>query len=134
MPRLKRAQFLAGKSGDDQLLDQLLAGRKTASAGLARDRHVPDGDYDDGGYLVGDLVEVYDRLGCLRGHIRITDVYETTFGCIPGKLWRGEVCASAEDFRHGHRKCWADEVLTDETRIMAFHFDLVEGADHEHAA
>ena len=131
MPRLKRVQFLAGRPGDDHLVDQLLEGSKTASAGLARDWHVPDGEYDDGGYLMGDLVEVYDRLGRLRAHIRITEVYETTFGCIPEKLWRGEVCASAEDFRREHRKCWADETLTDDTRIMAFHFGLIGGANNE---
>jgi len=36
-------------------------------------------------------------------HIRITEVYETTFGDIPEKLWRAEVCPSAEDFRRSHR-------------------------------
>jgi uncharacterized protein YhfF len=126
MPRNKRVQFLTGKNSDDHLLDQVLDGRKTASVGLARDWNAPEGDYDDGGYLAGDLVEVYDRSGRLRCWIRITEVYETTFACIPEKLWKGEVCISAEDFRQGHRECWPDEPLTDETLIVAFHFELVK--------
>jgi len=134
MSRLKRVQFLASKDGDDHLLDQLLEGRKTASVGLARDWHVPDGDYDDGGYLVGDFVEVCDRLCRLRAHIRITEIYGTTFGNIPEKLWRDEVCTSAEDFQRGLRQCWAGEVVTDDTRLIAFHFTLVGGAHDEQAA
>ena len=124
MPRLKRAQFWGRSADDDCLLQQVLAGAKTASVGLARDWLVPDGDYDDGGYVAGDLLEVYDRRGRLRCHIRVTEVYETEFGRIPEKLWRGEVCTSAEDFRSGHQACWADEMLTDDTAIIAFHFEL----------
>jgi uncharacterized protein YhfF len=134
MARLKRVQFWGSSADDDHLLHQVLDGRKTASVGLTRDWQVSDGDYDDGGYIKGDLVEVYDRRGHLRCHIRISEVYETTFGCIPEKLWRGEVCASAEDFRRGHRMCWADEVLTDDTRITAFHFELVKREPDEKIA
>jgi uncharacterized protein YhfF len=123
---LKRVQFWGCDADDDHLLLQVLNGTKTATAGLARDWHVPDGDYDDGGYVAGDIVKVYDRRGRLRCHIRITEVYETTFGCIPERLWRGEVCTSAEDFRHGHRACWSDETLTDDTRIIGCHFELVK--------
>lgn len=124
-PRLKRVQFWAGKNGEERLLAQVLEGRKTASAGLAREWHVPEGNFDDGGYLAGDLVEVYDRHGRMRCHIQITEVYETPFGCIPEKLWRGELCTSAEDFQRGHRQCWDREILTDDTRIVAFHFERV---------
>ena len=124
MPRLKRTQFWGRDADDDHLLHQVLAGEKTASVGLARDWLRPDGDYDDGGYLAGDLVEVYDRRGRLRCHIRVTEVYPTTFGQIPEKLWRGEACRSADEFQRGHRDCWSDEGLTDGTPIVAFHFGL----------
>ncbi len=126
-PRLKRLQFWGRDADDDDLLLQALSGQKTATADLARDWHVPNGDYDDGGYVAGDLVEVYDLLGRLRCQIRITEVYETTFGDIPEKLWRAEVCTSAEDFRRGHRVSWSAETLTDDTRIVGCHFELVEG-------
>lgn len=126
MQRSKRIQFWGRDVDDDQLLKQALDGTKTATAGLARDWHVPSGDYDDGGYVAGDIVEVYDLHGCLRCLIRITEVYETTFGCIPEKLWRGEGCISAEDFQRGHRACWSDDTLTDETRIIGCHFELVK--------
>ena len=108
------------------MVRQILDGAKTAGAGLARDWQVPDGEYDDGGYVTGDLVEVYDGRGRLRCHIRITEVYETTFGSIPENLWRAEVCTGADDFRRRHRKCWAGEVLTDDTPIVAFHFERAD--------
>jgi uncharacterized protein YhfF len=126
MPRLKRAQFWGRDADDDHLLQQVLAGTKTATADLANHWHVSDGEYDDGGYLPGDIVEVYDLRGRLRCHIRIVDVYETKFGDIPERLWRGEACTSAEDFRRGHRACWADRVLTDDTPIVACHFELLK--------
>ncbi len=125
MQRLKRLQFWGRDADDNDLLLQALRGTKTATADLARNWHVPIGDYDDGGYVAGDIVEVYDGRGQLRCHIRITEVYETTFGCIPEKLWRGETCTSAEDFQRGHRACWTDEMLTDDTLIVGCHFELV---------
>jgi uncharacterized protein YhfF len=123
--RLKRAQFWGRDDDDDHLLLEVLDGVKTATAGLTRDWPIPDGDYDDGGYVVGEVVEVYDRRGRLRCHIRITEVYETTFGSIPEKLWRGEACTSAEDFRRAHRECWLGESLTDDLRITGCHFELL---------
>ncbi len=126
MQRMKRLQFWGRDVDDDHLLLQALDGTKTATADLARDWRIPIGEYDDGGYVAGDIVEVYDLRGRLRGHIRVTEVYETTFGCIPEKLWRGEVCTSAEDFRRGHRACWSAETLTDDTRIIGCHFELVK--------
>jgi len=125
MPRLKRAQFWGRDIDDDRLLRQVLDGTKTASADLARNWHAPAGEYDEGGYLVGSIVEVYDQHQRLRCHIRVLEVYETTFASIPEKLWRGEAHASAEDFRREHRQCWNQDALTDETRIVAFHFELV---------
>ncbi len=129
MQRLKRIQFWGLDLEDDHLLHQVLDGYKTATADLARYWNVPIGDCDDGGYVAGDIVEVHDRRGTLRCHIRITDVYETTFGSIPEKLWRGEACKSAEDFRRGHRISWSDEDLTDETLIIGCHFELVTTHD-----
>ncbi|HEY3756082.1 MAG TPA: ASCH domain-containing protein [Opitutaceae bacterium] len=127
--RKRRLQFWGRDPDDDRLLAQALDGRKTATAGLARDWDIAEGDYDDGGYVVGDLVEVYDRRGRCRCEIRITEVYETTFGAIPERLWAGECCVSAEDFRSGHRECWAAEKLSDVTRIVGCHFELVSVAN-----
>lgn len=126
MPRLKRHQFWGRDADDDHLWLEVLAGTKTATADLARDWAVPIGEYDDGGYGVGEIVEVYDLRVRLRGHIRITEVYETTFGGFPDKLWQGEGCTSAEDFRRGHRACWSAETLTDDTRIVGCHFELAK--------
>lgn len=126
MHRLKRAQFWGRTPDDDHLLQQVLDGTKTAAAELAKNWNVSNGEYDDGGCVPGEIVEVYDGRGRLRCHIRITEVYETTFGTIPERLWRGECCASAEDFQRGHRRCWSDEILTDDTCIVGCHFELVK--------
>ncbi|WP_395749393.1 ASCH domain-containing protein [Prosthecobacter sp.] len=125
MHRLKRTQFWGRDQDDDRLLHQVFDGHKTATADLAKNWHIPIGDYDDGGYVAGDIVEVYDRRGTLRCHIRITEVYQTPFGSIPEKLWRGEACTSAEDFRRDHESCWSDEKPTDETPIIGCHFELI---------
>jgi hypothetical protein len=58
MQCLKRMQFWGRDADDDDLLLQALDGSKTATADLARDWLIPNGEFDDGGYIVGDLVEV----------------------------------------------------------------------------
>lgn len=126
--RLKRIQFWGRDEYDDHLLQEILDGLKTATVCPAREFDVPAGEYDDGGYAVGDIVEVYDNRPepQLRCRIEITEVYNVPFGDIPEKLWRGEATSSAEDFRDAHRRCWPDLDLTDDFPLTATHFRLVE--------
>ena len=126
MDRLKRIQFWGEDDNDDSLVVDIIEGKKTATVCKADEYYESDGDYDDGGLEVGDLVDVYDLNQNLRCRIRITEVYPVLFGDIPEKLWRGEVCRSAEHFQDAHRYCWPDYNLTDDFEMIATHFELVE--------
>lgn len=126
MGRLKRTQFWGEDENDDRLIRQIIAGKKTATACPAEIYFEPDGDYEDGGFVVGDLVEVYDLKCKLRCTIRITEYYTTRFGDIPEKLWRGECNSSAEEFQKDHIYCWPEYDVTDDFLIAINHFELVE--------
>lgn len=125
-PRRKRTQFWGADPDDDRLVREIIAGKKTATVCPADEYDTPAGEFDDGGMAVGDLVEVYDLRGRRRCVIRVTEVYPLRFGDIPEKLWRGEVCASAEDFRAAHRRAWPHLALDDDFALIATHFELVE--------
>ncbi len=126
MERLKRMQFWGEDENDDGLIMEILGGIKTATVGSAEKYYQAEGDFDDGGWETGDLVEVYDLKQRLRCRIRITEVYPVKFGEIPEKLWKGEACRSASHFQEVHRACWPDYPLTDEFKLVATHFELVE--------
>jgi uncharacterized protein YhfF len=121
-------QFWGEDENDDSLVREVLAGLKTATVCKADEYHLPEGDYDDGGWEVGDVVEVYDLKGRLRCTIEITEVYLVRFGEIPEKLWREEACRSAEHFQEAHRHCWPDYDLTDDFAMMATHFRLLDAS------
>lgn len=126
MNRLKRMQFWGKDQDDDSLILEIIEGKKTATACKADEYHLPEGDYDDGGWEVGDMVEVYDLHQKLRCKIEITEVYKTTFGDFPDKLWKEENCRSAEHFRDAHRECWPEYDLSDDFEIMATHFKIID--------
>lgn len=126
--RRKRTQFWGANEDDDSLVREIIAGHKTATVCKADEYYTATGEFDDGNMLIGDLIDVYDLRGRLRCVIRITDVYPVRFGTIPEKLWRGECCTSAEDFREVHRRCWPQYPLTDDFELIATHFELVEVA------
>jgi uncharacterized protein YhfF len=126
MTRLKRMQFWGRDKDDDSLILEILEGKKTATVCKADEYHLPEGDFDDGGWVVGDIVEVYDLNERLRCKIEITEVYKCTFGKFPDKLWREEYCRSADHFREAHRACWPDYDLSDNFEMMATHFKLID--------
>ncbi|MEE8567990.1 MAG: ASCH domain-containing protein [Anaerolineales bacterium] len=126
MKRRKRIQFWGEDENDDSLVREIIRREKTATVCKADKYNLPDGEYDDGGFQVGELVEVYDLKQRLRCIVRITEVYNVQFGDIPEKLWRGEACSSAEHFRKAHRHCWPDYDLTPDFEMTATHFELVE--------
>ncbi len=129
MSKRKRMQFGGEGVDDEALIQELLRGEKTATAADAADYHEPWGNYDSGGWEVGDIVEIWDNTPKLRCLIRILEVYTTPFGITPEKLWRGEVCRSAEHFRQVHRDCWPELDMTDERPIVAVHFELHAAAE-----
>lgn len=126
MNRRKRIQFWGENKDDDRLVLEIIAGEKTATVCAEDDFYVPDGDNDDGSLEEGDLVDVYDLHARKRCTIRIIEVCPTLFGDIPDKLWMGEHCTSAEHFREAHRQCWPELDLTDDFRLMATYFELVD--------
>jgi uncharacterized protein YhfF len=124
--RPKRIQFWGEDENDDSLVVEITEGKKTATVTKADEYYESDGDFDDGGLEVGDVVDVFDLRQRLRCRIRVTEVYPVRFGDIPEKLWKGEACRSAEHFQEAHRHCWPDYELKDDFEMMAMHFELVE--------
>lgn len=124
-PRRKRTQFWGRDEDDDRLVIEILDGLKTATVCKSDEYYLAYGDLDDGCMEVGDLIEVYDLRGRLRCLIRVTDVYPVEFGNVPERLWKEEVCDSAEHFRDAHRDCWPEYDLTDDFEMMATHFELI---------
>ena len=123
---MKRFTFwLESRSVDEELIGQVMAGVKSATARPKDSWGVPAHEFYSGQYAAGDLVEWYDLEQRLRGHLRMTEIYEFQFGNIPERLWLGEACRDAEDFREAHRRGWPHISLADETDLMAMHFELV---------
>jgi len=119
-------QFWGEDENDDSLIIEILNGKKTATATSADKYFEPGGEYDDGGWGIGDIVDVYDLRGQLRCVIKITDVYAVLFGEIPDKLWKGEACQSKEHFQEIHRNCWPHYQLDDKYQLIATHFELIK--------
>jgi len=122
-------QFWGEDENDDHLICEILRGEKTATVCKAAEYHLPEGEYDDGGWQIGDVVAVYDSKKRVRCVVRITEVYNVRFGNIPEKLWQGEACSSAEHFREAHRHCWPNYNLTPDFEMTATHFELIEAVD-----
>lgn len=126
MNRPKRIQFWGENENDDSLVKEIIEGKKTATVCKADQFYESDGEFDDGGLELDDVVDVYDLKQQFRCRIRITEIYPVLFGNIPEKLWRGEACNSAEHFQKAHRHCWPQYELSDIFEIIAIHFELVE--------
>jgi uncharacterized protein YhfF len=124
--RLKRLSFWGADEDDDSLPRAVMAGRKTVTADTVDDYYKPYGEYGDGSYEVGDLIEVYDLKQRLRCLIRATKVERIRFGDIPEAVWRGEGFASAREFQDVHIACLPQYDLHDDFEFVALHFELAE--------
>ncbi|MDQ2903673.1 MAG: hypothetical protein ABI456_02795 [Ktedonobacteraceae bacterium] len=131
-------QLQLGWQGDDglgiQLIQQILAGTKTATC-------CPKGAFTEKALATlvaskGKIVAVVDLDGKVHCHVRMIDVFETTFGHPDPRLVRGE--GDGDDvgkFKHDHSDIWADEMaatgqpLTGETVLIAEEFELVAEDD-----
>lgn len=122
----KRLTFWGADDSDDSLVHSVMDGRKTVTAETVVDYHKPYGEYGDGGYAPGDLIEVYDLKHRLRCVIRATKVYTIEFGKVPEEVWRGETFSSADEFRECHIRCMPDVVLHEHFELVTLHFELVE--------
>lgn len=122
----KRLSFWSADADDDSLVREVIAGRKTVTADLVEDYYRGYGEYGDGGYEAGDLIDVYDPRRRLRCTIRATKVYNIRFGAVPEEVWRGEGFDSARAFQECHIACMPDVDLRDEVEFVTLHFELVD--------
>ena len=126
MDRRKRLTFWGADENDDSLPRAVIAGRKTVTADTVDDYYKPYGEYGDGSYAAGDLIEVYDLKRRLRCLIRATKVQTIRFGDIPEEVWRGEGFKSAAEFRQVHIDCLPQYQLHADFPFVTLHFELVE--------
>lgn len=126
MSRRKRLTFWGADENDDSLPRSVMDGRKTVTADAVADYYKPYGEYGDGSYEPGDIIEVYDLKQRLRCIIKATKVYTIEFGNIPEEVWRGETFASADEFRECHIRCLPHLNLHDHFKFVTLHFELVE--------
>lgn len=124
--RLKRLTFWGAHDHDDSLPVSVIEGRKTVTADTLEAYYQSYGEYGDGSYAPGDLIEVYDLQRRPRCIIRATKVCNIKFGAIPEEVWRGETFASAEEFRRVHIEALAPIALHDDFELVTLHFELVE--------
>lgn len=126
MNRRKRLTFWGADEHDDSLPRSVMEGRKTVTADTVEDYYQPYGEYGDGSYAAGDLIEVYDLQRRLRCVIKATKVQVIKFGDIPEEVWRGETFESADAFRECHVRCLPQYDLHDDFEFVTLHFELVE--------
>lgn len=107
-----------GWDGDDglghRLIQQVLAGRKTATCAprvLYEAHELPALRA-----AVGDVLPLTDKDDHVHGHVRLVDVFETTYGAPDERLWRGEGYESAAAFQASHRTVW-DPFFPDGVRL-----------------
>lgn len=116
----------------DRLVQQILDGIKTATCdlkSLCTEQELADLDAEPGW-----LETVIDSRGNPRCNVRVTAVYETSFGNPDLRLVRGEGDGEdVEKFRREHRQ-WFTGVLkgkglpplTDDSVLIVWEFELVE--------
>jgi uncharacterized protein YhfF len=126
LDRRKRLTFWGADENDDSLTRSVIEGRKTVTADTVEDYYKPYGEYGDGSYLPGDVIEVYDLKRNLRCIIKATKVYNIRFGEIPEEVWRGETFDSADEFRECHIRALSHLHLHDDFELVTLHFELLE--------
>lgn len=124
----KKLTFYGADENDDSLVRAVIAGRKTVTADTVEDYYKGYGELGDGGYVAGDIIDVYDLRGRLRCTIRAREVRIVRFGAIPEDVWRGETFASAQEFREVHIRCLPHLDLHDGFEFVTLHFELVSAA------
>jgi uncharacterized protein YhfF len=116
----------------ERLIQQILGGIKTATCDmkcLCTEQEIADLNSKPGW-----LRTVIDKENHPRCNVRVTNVYETTFGQPDARLVRGEGDGDdTEKFKRDHEKCfsvWLKErglsPLTDDSVLIVWEFELVE--------
>jgi L-amino acid N-acyltransferase YncA/uncharacterized protein YhfF len=113
----RRIQFVS-----DDLVDQIVAGRKTASVAPLGEVDLKEDDYNDA-LVVGEYYDVHDSGLTRRATIRIVAMELCRWDSIPERLWRGEGNLSADEFRHDHEEYFGNPAA--ELEFVAYYFELV---------
>ena len=125
MIKRKKLTFYGVDENDDSLVREVIAGHKTVTADTVEAYYKGYGELGDGGYVAGDLIDVYDLQGRARCTIRALEVRVIKFGDIPEDVWRGETFSSAQEFRDVHIRCLPHLDLHDDFEFVTLHFELV---------
>ncbi|MCY8544919.1 ASCH domain-containing protein [Bacillus vallismortis] len=123
-----------GWEGDDglgeQLIQQILTGEKTATC-APKSLYSKD-ELSEVYQTAGQLVTVYDKDGNPRCNIKVTDIFETTFGAPDMRLVKGEGNEDRiEEFQEDHLMAWAELIqngeleLNEDTVLITELFKLV---------
>lgn len=110
----------------DQLVDQIIEGRKTASVVALDEVDVTENEYNDA-LVVGRFYDVYDSRLTPRVTIRITAMELCRWDSIPERLWRGEVESSANEFRDDHIDFFNNP--GPDFEFIAYYFERIDEAD-----
>jgi len=132
-PQVPAIEMRFGWDGDDglgdRLIEQILAGTKTATCGFLLD-YTPE-ELEEALTGKGGLQSVRDSSGAHRCTIRVTDVFECPFGDPDPRLVSGE--GDGDDvskFQADHRIAWeatfGDAPLTPDAVLLVQLFELVE--------
>ncbi|WP_194841351.1 ASCH domain-containing protein [Salinibacillus xinjiangensis] len=128
---MEKIEFWGRDEQDERLLEEVLAGLKTATCTLkVWYDALPEEEQSE----VLDVVEVFTKKGEHRGTIRMTDKYEIAWGHIKGdigeRIAKGEN-STLEEFIEDHIFSWKKPLenegipFNEETVIVVEHFELV---------
>jgi uncharacterized protein YhfF len=106
----------------DNLVQQILEGRKTASVAEIEEINIAEDEYNDA-LMVGRYYDVYDSTLVKRATIRIVGMELCRWDNIPERLWRGETNIDADEFRNDHREYFDNP--TSDFEFVAYYFTLV---------
>ncbi len=119
---MKSGQHRAIQFVSDNLVEQIVAGYKTASVVRLGEVDVGDGAYDDP-LVVGEYYYVYDSTLVVRATIRVIGMELCRWDAIPERLWRGETNRSAQEFQQDHRDYF--ENPEPDYEFVAYYFERV---------
>jgi uncharacterized protein YhfF len=110
----RRIQFVS-----DQLVEQIIEDRKTASVTGLGEVDIAEDHYNDA-LVVGEYYDVFDSSLTPRCTVRITAMELCRWDTIPERLWRGETNINADEFRDDHRDYFDNP--EDEFEFVAYYF------------
>ena len=115
-----RIQFVS-----DHLVEQIIAGQKTASVVAVDEVNVVEDDYNHA-LVTGENYAVYDSNLVKQCTIRIVAMELCRWNNIPERLWRGEANENAAEFQADHVDYFDNP--TDDFEFVAYYFELVESS------